>query len=138
MATGTAGSAARQYHTQQTHYLRKHVNFNDAGIAAGVVMGTIPAGSVITNTHVVVRTAFNAATTNNLLVGITATGGEIVASADAAAGTTGYKSMVAATVGTNAYQAADTPIYVAYTQTGTAATAGQAEVVVSFVPNNDK
>jgi hypothetical protein len=34
---------ARQLHTQQVHYLRKRVNFNDTNIGTGVVIGTLPA-----------------------------------------------------------------------------------------------
>ena len=40
-----ANTNPRQYHTQQTHYLRKTVNSNDAGIASGVLMGTVPSGA---------------------------------------------------------------------------------------------
>jgi hypothetical protein len=121
---------ARQLHTQQVHYLRKRVNFNDSGIASGVVLGTLPAGALITGQHVDCSTAFNAGTTNALNVGTTATGTEIFT--DAA--TAGRRAPTIAAV----RFANDTDIYVSYAQTGTAATAGVADVIINYVPNNDK
>ena len=134
MTTGIVGTTARRIHTQQVHYLTKTVNFGDAGIAVGLLMGTIPANSVIVSTAIVVATVFNAATTNALVVGITQGGAEVVASADSAAGVLGLKTLVSATVGINAYAAVDQKIYVAYTQTGAAATTGKAYVTVMYVP----
>jgi len=120
---------------QLKHYLRKLVNFNDTGIAAGVIMGTIPSGSLITNVEISVTTAFNAATTNNLLLGSSGADNTYVQTADAAAGTLGAKNV------TRAFAlgpvATDIDVYVSYTQTGTAATAGVAYIVVNYVPNND-
>lgn len=138
MATGTPGTVARTLHTQQTHYLRKLVNFNDAGIAAGVLVGTVPAGAIIIDAQVLVTTVFNAATTNNLLVGTTAGGSNVFAAADSAAGVLGLKRLVSATIGVAALVAVDQAIYVAFTQTGAAATTGVAYVVVEYVVNNDK
>ena len=69
-----AQATPRQFHTQQVHYLRKTVNWNDANIATGVLMGTLPNGAQIVDIAVNVVTAFNAGTTNNLLLG-TAAGG---------------------------------------------------------------
>lgn len=127
----------RQTQFQQTHYFRKRVNWNDTGIAAGVFVGTLPAGAMVVGSAARVNTAFNAGTTNVLQMGTTATGGEILASGVTLAGATGYKS---ATTGTafSATFATDTDIFVSYTQTGTAATAGQADLHVSFIPNNDQ
>jgi hypothetical protein len=67
----------RVLHTQQVHYFRKRVNYNDVGIAAGVLFGTLPAGAMLTNLNVRVNTAFNAGTTNALNVGTTAGGTQI-------------------------------------------------------------
>lgn len=135
MATGVLGTTARQSHSQVVHYVRRTVNWNDPGIASGVVLGVLPAGAVIIDAQVVVTTAFNAGTTNNLLVGTTAGGNDVIATADSAAGTTGLKRLAAATIGVNAVRAADTTLFVAYTQTGTAASAGRATVCVEYVTN---
>lgn len=120
---------ARLLHTQQVHYFRKRVNYNDAGIGTGVVFGTMPAGGMIVTQNVRVSTAFNAATTNALNVGTTAGGTQLFT--DAA--TAGARSPTIA----NLTFAADTDLYVQYAQTGTAATAGVADIVIGFAPNND-
>ncbi|MEM9584792.1 MAG: hypothetical protein AAGA08_16900 [Pseudomonadota bacterium] len=54
MVTGTT---ARQYQTQQTHYIAVDVAGSDG--AQTVDIGIIPAGSFITHAGFVVRTAFN-------------------------------------------------------------------------------
>jgi hypothetical protein len=49
MATGTAGTAARQYHQSLVHYLRADFNVAEADVSGGTTktLGVIPAGSVI-------------------------------------------------------------------------------------------
>lgn len=123
-------NTSRAYHTQQVHYFRKRVRFNDAGIAGGVLFGTLPAGAMIVTQNVRVATAFNAATTNALNVGTTAGGTQLFT--DAA--TAGARSPTIA----NLSFATDTDLFVAYAQTGTAATAGLADIVIGFVPDNDQ
>jgi hypothetical protein len=120
---------ARQLHTQQTHYLRKRVNYNDAAIGTGVVMGTLPAGAMIVGQHVRCSTAFNAGTTNALNVGTAAGGTQLFT--DAA--TAGARQPTIP----NLSFASDTDIFVQFAQTGTAASAGVADIVIAFVPNND-
>jgi hypothetical protein len=126
---------ARQLHTQQVHYLRKRVRYNDSGIATGVNFGTLPAGSQLIGIHARITTAFNAATTNNLLIGTTAGGNDIMVTGESLAGATGFKS---GATGQAVTFANDTDLYVAYTQTGGAATAGDGYVVLTYVPNNDQ
>ncbi len=138
MATGTPGSTARQNNAQQVHYLRFAVNFNDAGIASGAPKQWLPKGALITGSDVYVGTAFNAATTNVLTVGTNAASfNNIVAGADvdetAIALTKGIKPTGTAL----GPLAADSQVFASYTQTGTAATAGSAVVVIQYIPNND-
>ena len=121
---------ARLLHTQQINYFRKRVNWNDPGIAAGVFVGTFPAGAMIVTQNVRVNTAFNAATTNALNVGTTAGGTQLFT--DAA--TAGARSPTIAALSF----VTDTDFYVQYAQTGTAATAGQADIAIGFIPNNDQ
>ena len=121
---------ARQFHSQQIHYIRKTVNFNDTGIGAGVVFGTLPAGAMIVSQNVRVSTAFNAGTTNALNVGTAAAGTQLFS--DAA--TAGARSPTIA----NLSFSTDQDLFVTYAQTGTAATAGVGTVVIGFVPNNDQ
>ncbi len=120
---------ARQLHTQQTHYIRKRVNYNDSAIGTGVAFGTLPAGAMIVSQNVRVSTAFNAGTTNALNVGTAAGGTQLFT--DAA--TAGARSPTIA----NLSFASDTDLFVQFAQTGTAASAGIADIVIGFVPNND-
>jgi len=120
---------ARQLHTQQTHYLRKRVNFNDSNISGGVIMGTLPAGAMLLSIAVRVNTAFNAGTTNALNIGTSAGGTQV--GTDAATAGARFPTVP------NLSFASDTDIYVAYAQTGTAATTGQADIVIAYAPNND-
>lgn len=120
---------ARQLHTQQSHYMRKRVNWNDAGIATDAIVGTLPAGAMIVGQYVRCNTAFNAGTTNALNVGTAAGGTQLFT--DAA--TAGARAPTIA----NLSFASDTDIHVQYAQTGGAATAGQADIVIIYAPNND-
>lgn len=129
----------RQTQFQQAHYFRKLVNWNDANIGTGVYIGTLPAGAVLIGSHVHVTTAFNAATTNSLTVGSQSTLTEVVNAAASVAGTAGVKLNIAPNAAPFLVDlAADTDIYVAYTQTGTAATAGRAVITIEYAPNNDQ
>lgn len=137
MPTGVVGTTARRYHMAQTHYLRQEVNWNDVNIANGVAMrgGPLPAGAQICGVHINVITAFNAATTNVLACGTTGTGTQIFAGTDSVAGTTGSKIPNVAGMAL-APLAADTTIFLSYTQTGTAATAGRAVVTIFYTVDN--
>jgi hypothetical protein len=132
MATGTAGSVARQYHTQQIHYLRKDITIADA--ATTVVVGVIPSGAIILEaiSGVYVDTVFNAGTNTRLDIG---------ASTDS--GTNNYATLltllgigfieldeVAATLKVTA----DTTISAYVDVTGTAATTGQASIIIAYIP----
>ena len=125
-----AATTPRQFHTQQIHYIRKRVNWNDAGIGTGVLFGTVPAGAMIVTQNVRVDTAFNAGTTNALNVGTAAAGTQLFS--DAA--TAGARSPTIA----NLALAADTDLFVTYAQSGTAASAGTGTVVIGYVVDNDK
>lgn len=126
---------ARQYHHQHVTYLRKRVNFNDAGVATGVLVGTLPAGAIITDVSAVIATVFNAATTNVMNVGTTTTGAEVGATAQIIPGTAGQKKLTAfLALGP---MAADQDVWVSFTQTGTAATTGIGYITVAYIPNND-
>jgi hypothetical protein len=138
MATGTPGTTARQLPYQVIHFLRITVNFNDPGIATGIGRQTLPKGAVITGTDVYVSAAFNAATTNVLTVGTNATAyNNIVAAADADETTVALTKGIKPTGAALGPLVADSRVFVMYTQTGTAATAGSAVVIISYVPNTD-
>lgn len=131
------GHVARQHPLQVVNYLRKTVNFNDAGISSGVPFAAyLPAGAQILDTIVNVITAFNAGTTNVLTVGQNSSSyNDIVGSSDVTEGT---PAAYVATAGAGLdLSAGDALPYVKYAQTGTAATTGKAVVVITYVPNND-
>lgn len=134
MATGTAAviPAPRQDARQVVNTLKKTVNYNDTGIANGVAFdNSLPQGAFIVDVLCEVVTSFNAATTNVLTVGSKANLNEIIASGDvneAAAGVT----RVTTGLGRSLAAAADFTPYAAYTQTGAAATQGQAVIVIIY------
>lgn len=121
---------ARISHEQQTLYIGARLNYNSTGAAAGIAIGTLPAGARITQIRAYVKTAFNAGTTNPVAVGITGTGATVAASASVAADVVGAKDI---TTGLNLEFATDTTIYVSYIPTGTAATAGALDIVIAYV-----
>lgn len=104
------------------------VNFDTSGIAEGAVICRIPKGTFITKAIAVVNTAFNATTTNVLTVGFEAEKNELIESSDVTAGTVGtYQKELFVEGGVN------TEVYAQFTQTGTAATAGSAEIYLMVV-----
>lgn len=114
-------------------YLRKQVNWNDVGIASGILMGYLPKTAMLDRISIRVDTAFTAGTTNNLLVGTTAGGNDIASTSESAAGTAGFKTPTSGLTATALKNpTTDVPVYVTYTQTGTAADAGQAWIVLSY------
>jgi len=133
MATNTAGTDARQFYTQQVHYLRKSIVFGDDGTE--LTVGKIPAGSLILKplSGVHVTTAFNAGTTNTLNVGTSAD--DNLYGTLLALGTTTFVPCDEA-VGTYLV-ASDTTMTATVVLTGTAATTGAGEVVIAYIPDND-
>lgn len=134
MATGTAGTTARQYATQQVHYLRKGITYENDGDT--LTVGIVPAGAIVTNAYVIVSTAFDGDTTNTLDIG---TSGDTDGFAtDLALGTVGkIAADELATSNDLGPYASDTTIQCVVTSTASA-TAGAGEVVVEFIPDNDQ
>lgn len=105
------------------------VNFDTENITEGIVICHIPKGTFVTKAVAVVKTAFNAATTNVLTVGFKTGKNELLDSSDVTAGTAGtYQKELFVEGGTN------TEVYAQFTQTGAAATAGSAEIYLMVVP----
>lgn len=127
-------AVAQQYHQNLVHFLRKEVNYNDPGIASGVVIGRLPAGAQVTQALARVKTAFNAGTTNVLTVGTNAASYDnILGAADIAEGATG--NSVAPTANLQE-AAAEIDVVAKYTQTGTAASQGKAVIHIAYSVNN--
>jgi len=133
MTTGVLGTNARQDPRQVANTLKKTINWNDPGVIAGTPFDNpLPQNAFILRVLVEIVVAFNAATTNVLTVGtVGATYNNIVAAADVNEAVAGVYDVTRA-LGRALTAAADVLPYAQYTQTGTAATAGQAIIVIEF------
>ncbi|WJR67238.1 hypothetical protein QTA58_00240 [Neorhizobium sp. CSC1952] len=123
---------ARDAGTQQVHFIRKTIGVADMG--AVVKLGTIPAGALILKalSGVQVNTVFNSATTTVLDIGTSADGDLYGTDLDVktAAAFVPLDEAVSMVV------TSDTELTCQLAETGTAATAGSAVVVIAFLPNN--
>lgn len=132
MTTGTAGTAARQYHTAQIHYLRKDITTADA--ATTVTVGVIPAGSIILEaiSGVYVSVVFNAGTNNRLDIGVSTDSGTNNFATLLTLLGIGFIELdeVAATLKV----ASDSTIQAYVDVTGTAATTGAASIIIAYIP----
>ena len=140
MATNDTGTPKGRENVPQTVcYIRKKVTFADAGVSAGVPVEWLRKGSIILGTDVVVTAAFNAATTNVLTVGTNSTAYDnIAAAADITEGSTGLTQNIKPTGAALGPLASDSQVFVKYTQSGTAATTGEAYIIIKFVNDRDK
>jgi hypothetical protein len=128
MATGTAGTQARTYHTHQTHYLRKRITFADNGLELS--MGWVPAGSTVIRGGVVVTVAFDGNSSNVLDIGTAADTDGFAT--DIALGTIGVIAADEMATTNDAYCAADTEIKCVVVSTASA-TAGVGYVWVEYI-----
>jgi hypothetical protein len=133
MTTGVLGTNARQDPRQVANTLKKIVNYNDAGISTGLAFDNpLPQNAFILRVLVEIVVTFNAVTTNVLTVGtVGAAYNNIVAAADVNEGVAGVYDVPRA-LGRALTAAGDVLPYAMYTQTGTAATQGQAIIVIEF------
>ena len=136
MPTNTAGTVAREFHTQQIHYIRKTITFADNG--ATVTCGVIPSGSIVLSelSGVYVTTVFNGGSTNTCDVGIT--GSTTKYSSALALGTLGFieQDVMTTSAATSHLTTADETIIATVISTA-GATTGSAEVIMAFIPDND-
>lgn len=104
------------------------VNFDDTDIDKGVELCELPAGIIVTKAVAKVNTAFNAATTNVLTVGANDDVNDLLGSDDVTEGTAGAYIV-------NKFVQYDEAkkVKAKYTQSGTAATAGSADIYLFVV-----
>lgn len=130
MATGTAGTSARHFSSQQTHYLIKKVEFGDDGTQLS--MGYVPAGSIVINARAEVKTAFNGGGNDYIDIGYAADPDEFCADLDVS--TTGTKlDATTFNAAANKVFTSDTEIVCQYDDANSDATAGLAYVIVEYV-----
>ena len=105
------------------------VNFDDEDINKGVKVCDLPDNIIVTKAVAVVTTAFNAGTTNVLTVGTNDDANNLLGSDDVTEGT------AAAYAGGNKFVQLGTggKVNAKYTQTGTDATAGAADIYLFVV-----
>jgi hypothetical protein len=133
MPTGVQGVVPRQDPRQVTNTLKKTVNYNDAGIATGLPFENwLPQGAFITSVLCEIVVVFNAATTNVLTVGTNSTAFDnIINAGDVNEAAVAVTSVVRA-LGRGLAAAGNVRPYAKYTQTGAAATTGQAVICIEF------
>lgn len=135
MATNDANQPklGRQYALQVVHYLRKTITFEDTTAAT---VGVIPAGSLIlkpaSGVHVV--TAFNDSTTDVVDVGTTDDGDLFATDLDVSA--VGFKVLDEDIAGLRV--SSEVTVTATYAGGTGDATAGEAEVVIAYIPDNDR
>jgi hypothetical protein len=142
----------RMFPSQQTHYLRFTINFNSCVLASGsctVKVGAVPYNAWILRAYQQIATSFNSLSTDTISIGVTSTSGnELVAaqSVHGAAGGATALTVVSTAAGTVVTGAGATStatngsgfdIWVKYTQTGTAPTAGAASYIMEYAAPND-
>lgn len=108
------------------------VTYASSNIATGVLWFRLPARAQVMACAANVETAFNAGSTNVLTVGYGASMNEIIAAADVDESSATYQA-VTTPLGLEFTEEKD--VYVKYTQTGTAATAGKATIILSYLPH---
>jgi len=125
-------NAVRHPEDMGVGHIRRTITFDASGVGTGlgIPIGALEAGAIPIRAYVTIQTAFNAATTNVLVVGTDDDDDGFVTSTNAAAGTVGLKAGTGALLGFPL--ATNEVVYVKYTQTGTAATTGKATAVVEF------
>jgi hypothetical protein len=106
----------------QTRLVSGTINFSDST----VTLDALAVGDVVIRCWAEVKTAFNAATTNVVILGNGVTTNKFLAAADVAEGTPGVSP--AGGVGPFTAETVAGSLVAAYSQTGTAATTGQAVI----------
>jgi hypothetical protein len=134
MPTGTAGTAARLYPTQQVHYLRKSIDYTMDGDT--VTIGTIPAGSLVIKaiSGVSVNVAFNGNSSNVLDIGPSTDSGTNLWMTSGSLATI---ALVPLDEAVTMLVASDTVVQCLVTSTASAS-AGTAEVIICYIPDNDQ
>lgn len=125
---------ARYNHQQQLDTICVEFSFATQGLAAGICIGAVPVGSRIVHSHVVIDTAFNSGTSDDMTVGLTPGAAEIATAANIAARAAGYKTFD--TPKTLLFTK-DTQLFMKWAPVGAAATAGKGFLYLGFVTASD-
>lgn len=128
---------ARNSGEQNVFYFRKRFTFADSSaMQAGLKIGRLPSRSFIHSIKLYKAVAFNSATSDNLTIGTTAAGNDILA-ATVLTGTGYVDATAAAGLGIVVGTAAEQDFFMKWVAVGAAATTGDVTVVITFLPDND-
>lgn len=136
MPTGTAGDSARAFSYQMVHYLRKEVTFSNRGTA--VTIGKIPVNAVVLPhmSGALVTTAFNGSGTDLLDIGTSDDDDGFATDLDVSS--VGFKVCDETATTNDAIKTTGTmTITATYADANSDATAGSAEVIICYIPDND-
>lgn len=127
---------ARQLVTQQINYIRKRITYADYGTT--VVVGYLPGGAMVVGGGVQIVTAFNSSGTDLLDVGFIGSTTDADAYAtDLTLAAVGFLPLDELAATTNIQQSDNFTVTCTPAQSVADATAGIADVVVWYIPNND-
>lgn len=129
MSTG-----GRKTQLQVPHEISRTFTFADGltVLAAGQLVGVLPAGAIATITRVLTSTAWNGTVSVAASVGITLTGTGFISGSDVRTAIARADTVIpAANMGPFA---ADTPIYASFAFGGTIGTAGSTTIMVEYLP----
>lgn len=131
MATGTAGTTARRYHTKQVHYLTCDITVSDEDDS--ISMGILPAGAIVTACKVAVFTAFNNSGNDYIQVGHADDADEFGANVDVSS--VGVKLPTTLASATEVTFTTDTEVFAVYEGSSTAdgSPAGSCTVVLEYI-----
>ena len=119
---------------QSITFIRKTIGFAD--IDTVVTLGVVPIGAVVMDAGVIVSTAFNSATSDTLLIGTAADPNGFATLLDLTTAGKIVADELATSDDLGPYAAATT-LNCTLAGTGTAPTAGSAEVYVTFIHDED-
>lgn len=130
MPTDTAGDAGQTYHTNQVMYLAKTIGWAD-GNAKVTTLGILPPRAAVIRAGVVVTTAFNSGTLNELDIGTS--GDDDGFATNLALGTIGVIVADEMATTNDAWSTSATTITCTVNLTGTQASAGAGVVWVEYI-----
>lgn len=127
--------SARNTGSQTVHFLRKRVYYNTPN---GTVIGVLPAGASVVGGGVHVVTAFNDSGTDTAdigFIGSTTDDNAYATLLDLSA--VGFIALDELAATTNIQQSVDTSVTWKYNGQNSNASAGTADVIIWYIPNND-
>lgn len=131
-----SGPSPRVSLEQHVHFLRKRIHYSDNGNT--ITVGKLPAGASVIGGGVHIVTAFNDSGTDTLIVGFIGSTTDDNAYAtllDLSA--VGYIVLDELAATTNIQQTVDATVTCKYVGQNSDATAGVADVIVTYIPNTD-